>query len=387
MSELLGMQPDATYAEDLPHRPYVLGAEVLAIADTVVSTRVLDIEAAAADTAEFNGEQVLVNALDAVREDAHRLMTSQDPWVIDRASNIRAGFKTIDRVLPPIFPEQTIHQDVLGWLASADDGALLNFLQWNEYSLRPLQTKLTDRIQHMEAFILDDAQRLADQGFLPEHIIQEALIERLLEKAVFHIADVYTIAGAAGEHYSGRVPHTAISERVLETDGFYSTVFHELFHTSIDLGYGLVWLYGDLNPDFAFDCLEEPTVEHIVQAAIFGDPETIDPSQRIAGEHHIYRDLRTLLSLLLYGGAQRIPLQSVTAAYFEHNQQDYNPDSARVCLRQLMADSFREAYPGDLYAPMLGIALSYNTAISPKHREHIMNEWILDIKMCTALVP
>lgn len=180
-----------------------------------------------------------------VRDYAGTLLFSDDPWDAAKAKCINNVFGRTDREVPKEFTDTgNIYRNLLAWVVGADDATLVDFLKWNEQSLREPQRQLRHRARHMEAFILRDVRRMS-RFLLPKNTPE--LFEATMDNPDYlHLQDAFGDGhGLAIAEYDDDTKRTWVSEGRIQDEELYMDLLHEFFHGASNLANGtLVELFG-----------------------------------------------------------------------------------------------------------------------------------------------
>jgi|GEM_PF-5620314 len=271
--------------------------------------------------------------------------------------------------------------ELFNWLKDLNDNRLLNFLQWNYDRTRLASETLTAHRPNFENTIHFHFSKLALEGVIPDHA-EQALKKGFANTKHLLAIDAFEagIYGAVGLHYgtiSSIGLHKEFDHQNMDENlpKIRKVLAHEFLH-AIGAANAMDITYLLSETEAPQTWANEATVEHLVQAAYFGDPFTVEPNAR-SRDLGSYSVNRLLLHLVMTCGDIPIPLRAVTDAYFE-------PITGDKRYRRHLDGLLRQSYSNVL--PELppdknifeAIAVEHNSA-SRAEKLNVLDNWIYRI--------
>ena len=309
----------------------------------------------------------------AIRQEAARLRTSTDPRDIETVDLINWQFGLADRPVPRRFgPRAGLMEDVVGWLAAADAEVILDFVRWNERSLRAQQAKVRERTAHLQPFIRPDVQQLVEDTVLRPHVAQlmEQSIEAHTEPGLM---DAFTSSQRrARASYDLVSRHTKYSENVVDDKDLYFTTVHEHFHgASNEAGSPLFDLYEEDGEDYHPSWLIEAVTDMVTIAAVYRDIDT----ECIRYTLGRYSTEMELLESLMQYGPELIEPSEIIDANFEPKSTPGRPLWNSLKKKLATLDALFPELPKGLIRT---ISYEYNQARTAKEAEAIGLKWLVE---------
>jgi len=312
-----------------------------------------------------------------LRAEAGQLDTSQDPARQETVQSINNKFMRADRPIPRRFgPREFILNDLVGWLAVADDEVVVDFLHWNERSLRHQQAVLRERTTHMQAFVLADTEVQVKKGVFPPQVME------LMQKAVedhtnVDIIDAYVAGSARAQAlYDTHTHETQYCETEVDSELLYFDTYHEHVHGAAERGHaGFHDLFEDDGETGGASFFDEAMADLITEFALHDDKdEDTELTSNGLGSYSLQQQL--FLSLLEDGEIEIGKVETI-AAFFE---SCFTPDRPlRNHFKQQLDASFRNLFPELPLGLARTISREYNKARTNKEVRAVCRKWIEEI--------